>query len=765
MAGVNLFSVIGVFVKALSDWSNDFAVAEMHMVLNSWSFPGGFCLYGLVASLFLNYMEDGQDYSLGMISHLLGSLQEYDFLSSSGWPLSYWSLLCLLPETQGNESWQTCGPPHPLPIRHEEFFWAATEEATSSRSVVAARLLSAQLDVAVVGHHSTLSLELQTSLLHSLPDARLECKLYGQFYPEQMVVAAEPVLSAAFRGWFAAWGEGKVAFAASADHQAGAVLEAMAFVAASQPHFAAAHLFLCHYPAVLCMLLRDAMPLAPILHLYDSQAFRATPQPWLRWAALGRFRALARHSKQDVIFTTSPVVSAQVEYFSGVRLPAVTPLALYFDCVHKPAMLEAEGLLLMLFRTHAYWQTSPGVMFASVFLRFLRENAGLGPPVVPVQMPAGKHVSCEEMVQHHAVLFMPEDLVKMSFWELYRSATPLFVPSLGLASNILPHLDGHGRGAYELSMLSGGDGMLAHFFDPDAALPHFQELKEEAAATRKLFSAPFDVRARADGHRKVYQWAGLGDFWNFPAVVHFDSIPDLLRGLWTSDFTSLSTAMRMQFSDHFRDQLQKQGYCYLDNFLSDEQALELQKEVAACHAAGRLEAGGLVNGKLPSADDAKYADRATRGDVIGWFDGDEEEWPHGRTLDGYLLKLGTLVSELAKPVPELKKVTSRSKAMAACYPGGGARYVRHVDNDGKHALCRTRLLTALIYLNEGWKEGDGGELAIYDAVDTKLEREVVAPLSNRLLLFWSDTRTPHEVRPAHKLRYSVTVWLLDNTQK
>lgn len=212
-------------------------------------------------------------------------------------------------------------------------------------------------------------------------------------------------------------------------------------------------------------------------------------------------------------------------------------------------------------------------------------------------------------------------------------------------------------------------------------------------------------------------------------------------------------------------QLNNRGYCVLDRFLTDSQALELKKEVAECHAQGRLEAGGLVNGKLPSADDAKYADRATRGDVIGWFDSSQTEWPHGRGLEGYLLKLGTLVSELQKTVPELSKITSRSKAMVACYPGQGARYIKHVDNDGKHALCKTRLLTALIYLNDGWEDGDGGELAIFKADDENALRRVVPPVANRVLLFWSDWRTPHEVRPSEKMRYSVTLWLLDNTKK
>lgn len=210
-------------------------------------------------------------------------------------------------------------------------------------------------------------------------------------------------------------------------------------------------------------------------------------------------------------------------------------------------------------------------------------------------------------------------------------------------------------------------------------------------------------------------------------------------------------------------QLEKQGYCILDGFLTNEQVRQLRREVRECHSEGRLTGGGLVNGRLPSADDAKYADRAPRGDVIGWFD--PEEWHHGKGLESYLVKLGTLVQELGRPVKDLKKVTSRSKAMAACYPGHGARYVKHVDNDENHPLCRTRLLTALIYLNESWQQGDGGELAIFDANDPNILRQTVAPQQNRLLLFWSDRRTPHEVLPSEKLRYSVTVWLLDNTKK
>ena len=47
--------------------------------------------------------------------------------------------------------------------------------------------------------------------------------------------------------------------------------------------------------------------------------------------------------------------------------------------------------------------------------------------------------------------------------------------------------------------------------------------------------------------------------------------------------------------------------------------------------------------------------------------------------------------------------------MCTVYPGAGARYVRHVDNPDRNG----RLLTALLYLNPDWQEGDGGELRVF----------------------------------------------------
>lgn len=69
-----------------------------------------------------------------------------------------------------------------------------------------------------------------------------------------------------------------------------------------------------------------------------------------------------------------------------------------------------------------------------------------------------------------------------------------------------------------------------------------------------------------------------------------------------------------------------------------------------------------------------------------------------------------------------------------------------------------RRLTCIIYANESWRPGDGGELRLHPLGGEVID---VPPLGNRLVVFFSDARVPHEVLPSHADRYALSMWFED----
>jgi hypothetical protein len=131
------------------------------------------------------------------------------------------------------------------------------------------------------------------------------------------------------------------------------------------------------------------------------------------------------------------------------------------------------------------------------------------------------------------------------------------------------------------------------------------------------------------------------------------------------------------------------------------------------------------------------------------------------------------------PGGEVFQYVSRSRMQVACYPGGGARYLPHVDNgdgDGRtHDFGR--VLTIIYYLND-MDAADGGALRIHllpevakgeptliAAVGAAHTAEFTAavdvlPRAGLIVAFRAD-RVVHEVRPVHgRPRFALTVWML-----
>ena len=145
------------------------------------------------------------------------------------------------------------------------------------------------------------------------------------------------------------------------------------------------------------------------------------------------------------------------------------------------------------------------------------------------------------------------------------------------------------------------------------------------------------------------------------------------------------------------DQLASKHFCVLNDFLSGDACSALLEEVRTARRAGRLQAAAATvgEGKM-HAQSEEHRQPTLRNDLVGWFTGTE---PGFRMLPAYLETVDHFVGGLRQSgVPaaaQLRGCLQRSRAMAACYPGDGARYARHCDNacqSGVGDMCNGRRL-------------------------------------------------------------------------
>uniref|UniRef100_A0A182MNS7 hypoxia-inducible factor-proline dioxygenase n=1 Tax=Anopheles culicifacies TaxID=139723 RepID=A0A182MNS7_9DIPT len=198
------------------------------------------------------------------------------------------------------------------------------------------------------------------------------------------------------------------------------------------------------------------------------------------------------------------------------------------------------------------------------------------------------------------------------------------------------------------------------------------------------------------------------------------------------------------------------GVCVLDNFLGQERGLQVLDEVTGMYSSGVFRDGQLVSNR--GGNNLRHI----RGDKITWIGGKEP----GCSSIGYLINRVDAVITNCKRMKNNGKlgrynIKERTKAMVACYPGSGSHYVKHVDNPNRDGRC----ITAIYYLNLDWDVRESGGLLRIFPEGCNDRVADIEPIFDRILFFWSDRRNPHEVQPAHRTRYAITLWYLDAEER
>lgn len=183
--------------------------------------------------------------------------------------------------------------------------------------------------------------------------------------------------------------------------------------------------------------------------------------------------------------------------------------------------------------------------------------------------------------------------------------------------------------------------------------------------------------------------------------------------------------------------LATQDILIVDDFISDELYLQIRSYFRQIEEEMLLKKAGI--GSLN-----EYQIRNdVRGDLIYWLDREKDT-----IMEPFFDQIDTLKQMLGR---YCYLSLSGQEFHLAKYPAG-SHYERHLDQFNNRS---NRLITVLLYLNEGWEESHGGQLVAYR------ENEVISiePKAKRLLVFRSDT-IEHEVLRTSVPRYSLSGWLL-----
>ncbi|XP_049582038.1 prolyl hydroxylase EGLN2 [Syngnathus scovelli] len=243
----------------------------------------------------------------------------------------------------------------------------------------------------------------------------------------------------------------------------------------------------------------------------------------------------------------------------------------------------------------------------------------------------------------------------------------------------------------------------------------------------------------------IYQPATLGPPYDCSQTSPVETV-----GIPTPSDVSVSSAERVALQ-YIVPCMKYYGVCVKDNFLGPVLGNRVLEEVEVLNQKGKFKGGQLVSQRgIPS--------RSIRGDQIAWVEGHEPECKHIGSLMSFIDE--AIMHSAANGQLGDCVINGRTKAMVACYPGKGAGYVRHVDNPNGDGRC----ITCIYYLNKNWDvKTQGGLLQIFP--EGKKVVANIEPSFDRLLIFWSDRRNPHEVKPAYATRYAITVWYFDAKER
>ena len=191
------------------------------------------------------------------------------------------------------------------------------------------------------------------------------------------------------------------------------------------------------------------------------------------------------------------------------------------------------------------------------------------------------------------------------------------------------------------------------------------------------------------------------------------------------------------------DKIDRQGWGMIPNYFDDSSSIQLRNE---CESASLSLSGDFKQAGIGRVASLKVNAEVRTDQILWLLSGDL--FPEQQA---YQVKLELLRLALNE---RFFLGLFDFEGHFAFYPEGGF-YKPHLDC---HLNSNARVMTVILYLNERWTSGDGGELKLWTTCGEKSGAfALIPPLMGTLVCFPSADYW-HEVLPTTKPRRSITGW-------